>query len=433
VTLTNVLIVAHGHPELSKGGAEIAAYGLFKALKRNPSCRPAFLAWRDDGPELQAREEFCAFEGREDEFVFHAVGFDRFRFSQRSEPVRAAFRRLLERLEIEVAHFHHYVHVGLELIAIARERGARVVVTLHEFLALCHNEGVMVRRTAELSLCDRADPVDCARCFPELGAERFVARKAFILEHLSLTDAYCAPSGFVRDRYVAWGLPGHKTRVIENGLETMVVPPRRRRSKGEGRNVFGYFGQIHPYKGLLQLLAAFVELAKDRETPARLVIHGAYLELNHPRYIEAFQQALAKCGSCVQFAGPYERDRLGELMGEVDWVVVPSIWWENAPYVIEEALACGRPVLCSNIGGMREKIREGIDGVWFPVGDPRALAATIRRLAREDRIWKRLRRTLRRPTSLDVSAAGYFALYQEILSGVIHARPDGQTEVSASR
>ena len=54
---------------------------------------------------------------------------------------------------------------------------------------------------------------------------------------------------------------------------------------------------------------------------------------------------------------------------DADWVVMPSVWWENAPLVIAEAHAHGRPVICSNIGGMAESVRHGVDGLHFPAGD----------------------------------------------------------------
>ena len=58
-------------------------------------------------------------------------------------------------------------------------------------------------------------------------------------------------------------------------------------------------------------------------------------------------------------------------MAEVDWVVVPSIWWENAPLVIQEAFRHRRPVICGDIGGMAEMVRDGVDGLHAPVERPR--------------------------------------------------------------
>jgi len=57
-------------------------------------------------------------------------------------------------------------------------------------------------------------------------------------------------------------------------------------------------------------------------------------------------------------------------MAAVDWVVVPSIWWENSPLVIQEAFAHGRPVICSDIGGMAEKVAHEKNGLHFRANDP---------------------------------------------------------------
>jgi glycosyltransferase involved in cell wall biosynthesis len=64
-------------------------------------------------------------------------------------------------------------------------------------------------------------------------------------------------------------------------------------------------------------------------------------------------------------------------MAECDWVIIPSIWWENSPVVIQEAIAYGRPLIGSNIGGMKEKI-EGIAGITFDARSSASLASTIK-------------------------------------------------------
>jgi glycosyltransferase involved in cell wall biosynthesis len=75
----------------------------------------------------------------------------------------------------------------------------------------------------------------------------------------------------------------------------------------------------------------------------------------------------------------------------VDWVVVSSRWWENSPLVIQEAFMQRRPVICSGIGGMAEKVTHELNGLHFNVGDPDSLAAAIERAASEPGLWERLR------------------------------------------
>jgi glycosyltransferase involved in cell wall biosynthesis len=68
-------------------------------------------------------------------------------------------------------------------------------------------------------------------------------------------------------------------------------------------------------------------------------------------------------------------------MARVDWVVVPSLWWEIFCLVLSEAWACGRPVIASDVGGLAERVTDGGDGLLFPLGDARALAEAMRRAA----------------------------------------------------
>jgi len=79
----------------------------------------------------------------------------------------------------------------------------------------------------------------------------------------------------------------------------------------------------------------------------------------------------------VNFYGVYNRNQLPEIFSKHDVLVVPSIWWENSPMVIQESFMAKTPVLCSNIGGMKEKIIDGKNGWYFKVGDSNDLSEKI--------------------------------------------------------
>ena len=93
----------------------------------------------------------------------------------------------------------------------------------------------------------------------------------------------------------------------------------------------------------------------------------------------------------MTFAGPYDRAELGKLMAEIDWVVVPSIWWETGPLVVMEAFQHGRPVICSDIGGMSEKVTDGVNGLHFRRRDAAHLAETMLHAAETPGLWDELR------------------------------------------
>jgi len=84
-----------------------------------------------------------------------------------------------------------------------------------------------------------------------------------------------------------------------------------------------------------------------------------------------------------------------ERMRDVDWIVAPSIWWENDPLVLQEALAAGRPVIASDIGGMAEAVRRQSLGLLAPEGDADALAATLTRCLAEQDLWQHCRAAMR--------------------------------------
>jgi len=411
-----ILIVSHGHPEISPGGAEIAAYALFEHLKRTDGVTAYFLAWSGNSTHRRIGTPFSTFRGRPDELLFCTDHFDHFLFSQ---PTALAdqFASLLQRIKPDIVHLHHYTNVGLEFIALVRQitPQARIIVTLHEYLALCHHYGQMIK-TGSGELCDNANPSACASCFKDIPPTDFLLRSLFIKSHFDKVDLFIAPSKFLRQRYIDWGIPAWQIIVLDNGTQPVDAPPPRPRADSERRAVFGFFGQINAYKGVLQLLTAFDYLSQvppDLSAGIRLVVHGANLDANPPAFVDAFRALLARTSQRVHFAGPYQRKDLGRLITAVDWVVVPSIWWENSPLVIQEAFAHRRPVVCSNIGGMAEKVRWGRDGFHFQVGDPFELVSMMVRLAADTEVWDRLQKTIQRPLTVAEVAARHLELYRE--------------------
>jgi glycosyltransferase involved in cell wall biosynthesis len=412
-----VLIISHEHPDLSPGGAGIASYALFGGLQQIPEVEPFFLARTGAPGRQRTGTPFSSHRGRPDEILLYTDDADVFLFSQRSRYLTDQFLLLLAQIDPDVIHFHHYAFIGLELIAAARrfKPKIRIIVTLHEYWAICHHDGQMVK-TQSMELCNEANPQECSACYKHIPPAEFLLRELFIKSHFEKVDLFIAPSEFLRQRYIAWGLPGWQIVVLENGIRAVQPPPPRPLADGERRSVFGFFGQITPFKGVLQLLSAFDCL--DRFPPQltagiRLVINGAGIEINDPEYREAFTRLLAKTQPRAHFAGPYKNADLYRLMGSVDWVVVPSLWWENSPLVIQEGLANRRPILCSDIGGMAEKVRWGKDGFHFPVGNPFELARLLVELATDEGVWERLRTTMRAPMTVGEATTRHLELYRD--------------------
>ena len=168
------------------------------------------------------------------------------------------------------------------------------------------------------------------------------------------------------------------------------------------------------------MLEAARILAESR-APVQFDIHGDHGSQPQEFQIEFLERMTARPEN-VQFFGPYGNKCVGKLMGTVDAVIVPSIWWENSPLVIQEALAHGCPVICSDIGGMKEKVRPGLDGFHFQAGSAFALAELLIRLA-EDRTQLDLVSTvIRKPPTIAETASITERLYRALRQHVAPQR-----------
>jgi glycosyltransferase involved in cell wall biosynthesis len=387
-----LLQICHNHPQVRPGGAEVYAHELHRHLQGDPGWEPCFLA-RSGPPQSRAGaphrgSRIGPVEGAADEYLLYPddCDFDWMfgTMRQRKDLYTGDLRRFLLTLRPEVVHFQHTLFIGYDAIREVRRTLPEVpiVYTLHEFLPICHNKGQMVR-TVDRTLCAEPTPRRCAECFPDFGPDEFFLRKRFIRAQLDLVDLFVAPSATLRDRFVEWGIPAE--RILLEDYGRVPVPPVAV-ERPAPHDTLGIFGQLNPYKGIDLLLRA---IAKLGDGAPRLRIHGANLDLQEHSFREEITGLLAACEQAIE-VGSYPPQRAGEMMAAVDWVVVPSLWWENSPLVIQEAFAQRRPVICSDIGGMAEKVRDGIDGLHFRVGDADDLAATIRRAVGTPGLWERL-------------------------------------------
>lgn len=365
-----ILVMAHAHPDFSLGGGEIAAYNLFKAYSQNNDVEEAWYLGRADrgrgatgAISLRRPNEYLWEQSVHDWHMMKAV---------HQESLTTWFADLIRALKPTVVHTHHYAHMGLEYLRVIKQVDPtiRIMMTLHEYMAICSNNGQMIK-TGNFKLCNRESFDECHRCFPNRPAEDFWLRKHTFMKHFALVDQFVSPSEFLRQRYIDWGLAPEKIVVIENGQADEAPLPPRPLAENESRNRFGFFGQINPFKGLDVLLEALTLMPKSERKKIVLEVHGANLEhqsLDFQQKIEELRAPLIKQG-VVQWVGPYQPHELRSRMAGVDWVVVPSVWWENSPMVIQEAKVCGRPLLVSNIGGMAEKVKNMQGGYLVTAGD----------------------------------------------------------------
>lgn len=379
-----ICVIAHSHPDFSKGGGEVSAYRQVQT-HRSVGQRAIYVAASEVNTTYAAQRPLdLVMPYAEDEHLFAFGGMDSDRLWWDDPFQRRSLVRFLADLPVQVYHFHHYWRIGADLIAELMEArpDARFVITLHEMLAICLHHGQMIR-TRGRELCRAESPLRCLGCFPDKPIEAMVLRKAVLLDTLRRFDHVLYPSAFIQARYEAWGLRGVRASVLENylGDELLAVPRPPQPAPAMARR-FGFFGQPTPFKGL-DILVKGVALALAEDPDITLTVFGAERE-DVLRFFPETKAVLEEAGRSIAFAGRYDPADVLSLMGAVGWVVIPSIWWENSPVVIQEARRVGTPLIASDIGGMAEKVLHGVDGLHFKRASPVDLARVLVEAARPE-------------------------------------------------
>jgi glycosyltransferase involved in cell wall biosynthesis len=397
-----VAVVCHRHPSIGMGGAETAAYALYMGL-REVGVDAIFVG----ACEYSDRHRLAL--GSEHEF---AIFYDRDRYDHFYHLAAPALEKQLLAIVLEqqvgFVNFHHFFLIGLNTLRRIRSLpGVRCYYTIHEYLAICHNHGQMVTREAQL-LCGQASNDACVSCFPEHLRTQFTVRRETMLEVLGEFDGFIAPSHFLAERFVNWGLPPDRVTVIENGL--LNVPGDTASKRAERTWTFGYFGQINPYKGVDVLLDTAELIAADTELSAkiRVRIHGNLVGQSQT-FVQRFQQSL-KDMRFLEYAGAYGNASVYNLMSDCDYIVVPSKWWENSPVVIQEAFAVRVPVICTGIGGLAEKVRDRVSGLHFARGDPADLLRVIK-ISADEKVANSLRAGVPAISTAADMAGGYIKFF----------------------
>jgi len=418
-----VLLISLFHPELVRGGAQQVAYELFEGLRATPGIEPTLLAAIDPSQAAYYKAGACitGFDGRPGEFLFLSRTYDHWWHKTTDLRLLEAYAEFLTEIKPDVVHFHHFLLVGLDLITYTRKilPNVRIVFTLHEFLAICNANGHMLR-VKDRALCTRASPTRCNQCFPEHGPESFFLREMWVKRHFEPVDAFTTPSQFMIEHYVDWGLDRERLHHVTNGQRDYALGAAPALRGPATRNRFGFFGQLVDNKGVWLILEAVQLLRAEGFSNFFVEINGEnlrYASEGRRAEIEAFraaEDALPPEDRRVHFNGGYEVGQLAARMGRIDWCIVPSVWWETFALVISEAWMFGHPVICSDIGAMRERVSHEVDGLQFSAGDARSLAATMRRAATEAGLWERLSDGVTPPPARELMVEGMVECYQPV-------------------
>ena len=217
----------------------------------------------------------------------------------------------------------------------------------------------------------RGDPVE----FQTSGAARAL-RAARDVELRRAAHVVC-PSAFLAGLVRGWGVPEERISVLPN--PTPPLPELPERARGE-RPLLAFAGRMTAPKALGVALEA---LAQVPEVELALAGDG-----DERAALEARAHELGLDGR-VRFLGSLPRGEVLALLRRADAALLSSAW-ENFPHTLVEALAVGTPAIATDVGGVREIVTDGENGLLVGPGDPAALAAAIRRFTGDDELRARL-------------------------------------------
>ena len=349
----------------------------------------------------------------------------------------------------DVVHVFHLMGLGLSVVEECRARGIPVFVQMMDFWFLCPTVQLLRH---DGSLCDGPDTKVCLECLsgnnygydnlrmfskrsgfveaplpdpslrdlnhpdPALRRQALHARPGFIRETLEQATALVAPSRFLKSLFLRHGYRAEHMRYLPYGVAPLPGVNRNVPVHGDGTVTFGFLGSVNPQKGLEVLSSAFRE---NRSKALRLVVRG---NMQHfPSYAKRVR-AFADVDPRINFMGPFAHDELPSVLSSIDVLVVPSVWYENTPFVVLEAFSAGRAVIASDLGGLSELVEDGVNGRTFKAGDPGALLKVLEEFADDPELLGRLVRGVGRVRTLEDNADDFVRLWDEASAGVAAER-----------
>jgi glycosyltransferase involved in cell wall biosynthesis/SAM-dependent methyltransferase len=329
-----------------------------------------------------------------------------------------AIRAVLGQMRPDVVHIQHLLHLSAQLIPECRNRGIPVVATLADYWFICHRvrlelpDGTVCegpRRGWNCCGCLKTSRLVRSRLNPAaVGANLY--RYEYLIRQLNKVDRILAPSAFLREKMIANGVEPDRIVVCDYGtvvppaaVEDLLAVPRPREPVR-----FGYLGSLMRHKGVHLLIEAMNRMPPGR---AELHVFGAAPE---PEYGRAIEHAARHDG--VRWRGAVAHPDRWRALSEMDVMIVPSIWYENSPLTIHEALMARVPVIGSEMGGIPEHVHHGVNGLVYPAFDVEALAAAMRRVVDEPQTVRRWQEAIVPPKPMSVHVDEIEALYRSLLA-----------------
>jgi glycosyltransferase involved in cell wall biosynthesis len=287
-------------------------------------------------------------------------------------------KRLIAAEKPDIAHLHNIAnHLSPAIIGVLYKNKIKIVQTLHDYKLICPNRQLFSRNEICFQCCGQKFYHCLTRkCIQNSYAKSFLGMlEAYchskFLKTNEMIDLFIAPSQYMKDVCLRFGIREEKIQVMPNFITDDFLNPLPEESADKNKDdYFLYFGRLSKEKGVDVLCAAM----KRYSGKTKLKIVGAGPEYNNLKKLITEKKISLK----VKLSGPKYGLELKEIIAGAKAVIMPSLWPENSPYSLIEALAMGKIVIASDIGGIPEIIQDRVNGFLFKAGDERDLLDKIR-------------------------------------------------------
>jgi len=357
--------------------------------------------------------------------------------------VAKRFDQLITEFQPDVVHFFHLMRLSASVIDVCLQRSIPTVLTPTDFWLVCPTSQL---RLTDGSTCGGPDRLG-ANCILHLGQIKFPGaltqamsllpkpllrsvvqlvtappvnrlaharlatalsrRQVFLKDRLNQIDRVLVPTRIMLQILQKYGLQVSRTTLTSYGIQ--LPQSHARKNDHAAPMTLGVIG-IGEHKGAHILVQA---LSKLPQLDVLVKIYGRASDF--PDYVEKLKQ-LAQGDSRIEFCGSFPNDQIGAILSRLDALVVPSLWFENAPLVIYSAQAARLPVIGSHVAGIAELVTHGDNGLLFSPGDVQALASIVRNLSENPDELNRLSKNARPPKSINVYVDELLAVYAGLIS-----------------
>jgi glycosyltransferase involved in cell wall biosynthesis len=360
-----------------------------------------------------------------------------------SQPAEEWLDGFLQKNQFDIVHVTSTYTLGVAVFRSVKRAGLPLILTLMDFWFLCPTIQLF---TSQGATCNgKTSAWDCQSCMlpgshllkqlhspvvpenllaPVLGWAAKVPfltrmrglrghlldideRKRLLGEALTLPDIILSHSSTVKQLFDENGSADIQVLTLGHDIHWKDLIRRNNRN---GVIRFGFMGQIQLTKGVHILIEAFNKANINGK--AHLSIWGD-LSHNTP-YIRHIIDLAADTAN-ISLHGRFERPQLPEVLSNIDVLIVPSIWYENAPLVIQEAFAARIPVITTNLGGMAEAVTDEVNGLLFERGNAGDLASKLVRVVNEPGLLERLQSGIPEVKQIEEEANQLLDIYHKLL------------------